>query len=102
MSWKENLNCLEVTQLDNLQKNKSILKTKQRFKRERDIVFAEETNKITLSSNDDKRIKLFDSIETYAYWMSKNQVSKKEEIKYNNIIKQYKKWLTLMILQKKT
>ena len=40
-------------------------------------------------------------IETYAYGMSKNQVSKKEEIKYINIIKQYKKWLTLMILQKK-
>ena len=31
-----------------------------------------------------------DSIETYAYGMSKDIVCKKEEIKCNNIIKQYK------------
>ena len=43
-----------------------------------------------------------DSIEAYAYGTSKNIVSKKEEIKCDNIIKQYKKWLTLMTLQKKT
>ena len=39
-----------------------------------------------------------DSIETYAYGMSKVLVSEKEEIKCSNIIKQYKKWLTLMML----
>ena len=43
-----------------------------------------------------------DSIETYAYGISKDLVSKKEEIKCSNITKQYKKWLTLIILQKKT
>ena len=32
-----------------------------------------------------------DSIETYAYGTSKDQVSEKKEIKCNNIIKQYKK-----------
>ena len=31
-----------------------------------------------------------DSIETYAYRMSKNLVREKEEIKCNNIIKRYK------------
>ena len=31
-----------------------------------------------------------DSIETYAYGTSKDLVSEKEEIKYNNILKQYK------------
>ena len=31
-----------------------------------------------------------DSIETYAYGMSKDLLSEKEDIKYNNIIKQYK------------
>ena len=40
----------------------------------------------------------FDSIETCAYETSKNLVIGKEEIKCNNIIKQYKKWLTLMML----
>ena len=32
-----------------------------------------------------------DSIETYAYGTSKELVSEKEEIKYNNITNQYKK-----------
>ena len=41
-----------------------------------------------LSSNDDKRMQSIDSIETYG--MNKNLVSEKEEIKHNNIIKQYK------------
>ena len=40
-----------------------------------------------------------DSIETYAYGTSKDLVKEKEEIKCNNIIK---RWLTLMLLQKKT
>ena len=42
------------------------------------------------------------STETYAYGTSKDLVSEKEEIKCNNEIKQYKKLLTLMTLQKKT
>ena len=43
-----------------------------------------------------------DSIEKYAYGTSKYLVSEEEDIKCNNIIKRYKKWLTLMMLQKKT
>ena len=42
------------------------------------------------------------SIETYAYGMSKGSASEKKEIKCNNIIKQYKNWLRLMMLQNKT
>ena len=34
--------------------------------------------------------KRIDSIETYAYGTSKDLVSEKDEIKFNNIIKQYK------------
>ena len=45
---------------------------------------------------------LFDFKEIYAYGMSTDLVSEKEEIKCNNIIKQYKKWLTLVMLQKET
>ena len=44
----------------------------------------------------------FDSIKTYAYGTSKDLVNEKEEVKCNNIIKRYKKSLTLMMLQKKT
>ena len=106
-------NCLEAIQLDNkmhyLEKheinvdslkrehkqfvkksNKSILKTQQRFENERHNFFAEKINKIALSSNDDKRTQSSDSKETYVYGTSENLVSEKEEIKFNNIIKQYK------------
>ena len=53
-------------------------------------MFTEEVNKIALSANDNKRIQSTDSTETYAYGTSKDLVCKKEEIEYNNIIKQYK------------
>ena len=43
-----------------------------------------------------------DLTETYAYRPRKDLLSEKEEIKCNNIIKRYKKSLTLMMLQKKT
>ena len=76
--------------VDSLKKNKLILKTQQRFKSERHKVFTEEINKVALSSNDDKRMQSIDSIETYVYGMNKDLVCKKEEIKCNNIIKQYK------------
>ena len=41
----------------------------------------------------------FDSMETYAYETSKYLVSKTEEIKCSNIIKQNRKWLTLTVLK---
>ena len=72
-------------------KNKSILKIQQRLKSERRNFFTEEINKIALSSTDDERMQSIDWIETYAYGTSKDLVSDKEEIKYNNIIKRYKK-----------
>ena len=56
----------------------------------KDNVFTEQINKITLSSNDDTRMQSIDSVVTYPYTVKKDLVSKKEEIKCNNIIKQYK------------
>ena len=76
-------NCLEATQLDNKMKylekkvsinsllknhekfignNKSLLKTQQRFKNESHKV-TKEINEIALSSDDDKRMQPFDSME---------------------------------------
>ena len=71
--------------------NKLVLKTQQKFKSERHNVFTEDINKTALNSNDDKRMKLINLIETYAYGTSKDLVSEKEEIKCTNIIKRYKK-----------
>ena len=74
-----------------MKNNKLILKTQQIFKSRRHNVFTEYINKIALSSNDHKRMRSIDSIETYAYdGTSKDLIYMKEEIKRNNIIKQYK------------
>ena len=47
-------------------------------------------------------MQLIDLIETNAYGTKKDLVREKEEIRCNNVIKQCKKWLTSMMLQKKT
>ena len=75
-----------------------MLKIQQRFKSERQNVFTEEINKIALSSNNDKRMESIFSTETYAYGTSKDLLSKKQEIKWSNIIIRYKKRLTLIML----
>ena len=46
---------------------KAVLKSQQRFKSERHDLYIEEVNKISLSSNDDKRLQTFDKITTYPY-----------------------------------
>ena len=61
-----------------------MLKTQKRLKSERHNVFTDEINMIALSSNIDKRMQSIDSIETYAYGLSKELVSEKEVIKYKN------------------
>ena len=70
-----------------IKNNKLILKTRQRFKSERQNFFNEKNNKIALSSKDNKRMQSVDLIETHRYVMSKDLVSEKEEIKCNDIIK---------------
>ena len=76
---------------ESVKNKKLILRTLQRFRSEKLNVFTTETNKTVLSSNDDKRIQSIDSVETYAFGTSKDIVCQKEEIKCNNIIKQYRK-----------
>ena len=76
---------------ESIKNKKLILRTLQRFRSEKLNVFTTETNKTVLSSNDDKRIQSIDSVETYAFGTSKDIVCQKEEIKCNNIIRQYRK-----------
>ena len=52
---------------DCLSNDKIILNSHQIFKSDHHKVYTEEVNKIALSSNDDKRLQTFDSIETYPY-----------------------------------
>ena len=66
--------------IDSVRNNKSILKTQQKFKNEMHNVFTEEINKAVLSSNDGKKEKSIDSIETYAYETRKDLVSEKKRL----------------------
>ena len=63
---------------DCLLNNEIVLKSQQRFKSERHDVYAEEINKIALSSNDDKRLQTFDRITSYPYGTSAGKVCKTE------------------------
>ena len=65
-----------------IKSNKLIIKWQQIFR----------INKAALNPNDDEKIQSISSIATYGFGRSKDLVCKKEEIKYNNIIKQYKNY----------
>ena len=52
--------------------DKVLIKSQQRFRRDHHKVYTEEVNKISLSSNDDKRIQTSDRITTYPYGMEIN------------------------------
>ena len=43
-----------------------------------------------MSCNDDEKLQSIDSAEKYTYGMNKDLVCKEQEIKCNNIMKQYK------------
>ena len=55
-----------------------ILKSQQRFVSERHDVYPEEINKIALSSNDDKRLQIFDRGTSYPDGTSTGKVCKTE------------------------
>ena len=63
---------------DYLFNNKIILKSQQRFKSDHHNVYVEEINKISLSSNDDKRLQTFDKITTYPYGTNAFKVCESE------------------------
>ena len=112
LKFENHKNCLEATELDNkrnnlekyeinvnilkkdheesIKNNTLILKTQQGFKSERCNVFTGKANKVLLSLNADKRMQSIDSKEICGYVTSKDLVCEKEEIKCNNIIRQYK------------
>ena len=58
--------------------NKNAYRSQQRFKSYNHDVYTEEINKITLSSNDDKRLQTFDRIKTYPYGTNAFKVCESE------------------------
>ena len=55
-----------------------IQKSQQRFKSDYHNVYTEQINKIALSSNDDKRLQMFDKITTYVYGTNAFKICKSE------------------------
>ena len=55
-----------------------LLQSQQRFKSDHHEVYTEETNKIALNSNDDKRLQTFDKITTYPYGANAFKVCESE------------------------
>ena len=66
------------------------MKKQQKLRSEMYNVFTKEISKIALNANDYERMKSIYSLETYAFGLSKDLVSEKDEIKCNNIINRYK------------
>ena len=75
--------------------NTVILRSQQRFKSDHHEVYAEEVNKIALSSNDDKRLQPFDRVtrcphRTNAFKVCENEMKERLFKKsYNKIALQY-------------
>ena len=79
---------------DCLLKNETILKSQQRFKSEAHNVYTAEVNKISRSSNDDKRLQTFDKITSYLYGTSAGKVFKTE------LLSKYIRLILMIILMK--
>ena len=60
---------------DCLFNNKTVYRSQKSYNHD---VYTEEVNKIALRSNDDKRLKTFDGIETYPYGINTFKVSESE------------------------
>ena len=63
---------------DSLFNNKIIVKSQQRLKSDHHEVYTEEFNKITLSSNDDKRFETFDKAARYPHGTNAFKVCESE------------------------
>ena len=69
---------------------KIILKSQQRFKSDHRKVYTEEVNKIALSSDDDKRLQIFNRVATYPYGTPAVKVCKGEMVVVKDLfVKRY-------------
>ena len=71
--------------LDCLSNNKTVYRSQQRFKSYNRDVHTEEVIKITLRSNDDKRLQTFDRITRYPYGTNVFKVCESEMLKVKDL-----------------
>ena len=70
---------------DCLFNDKIIVKSQQKLKSYYHDVYTEETNKIALSSNDDKRLQIFDRITTYPHGTNAFKVCESEMMRVRDL-----------------
>ena len=70
---------------DCLLNNKNVYRSKQRFKSYNHDAYTEEVNKVSLSSNDDKRLQTFDRITTYPYRTNVFKVCENEMLEVKDL-----------------
>ena len=68
---------------DSLFNDKIILRSQQRLRSDHHKVYTEEVNKISLSSNDDKRIQTYDKITTYPHGINIFKICENEMLLKN-------------------
>ena len=66
---------------DSLFNDEALIRPQHRFRSDHHRVYTEEVNKIALSSNDDKRIQMYDKITTYPFDTNVFAVCKNEMLK---------------------
>ena len=88
--------------LDPLFKNKVLYRSQQQFRSDHHKLYTVEVNKIALSSNDDKRIQIFDRVTTYPFGTNVFMVCKNEMLlkknrsemnDYSSVLKNHSKML---------
>ena len=62
------------------------LRSQQRFGSDHHRVYTEKVNKIALSSNDDKRIQIYDKVTTYPYGTNAFKVCENEMLSKNKLL----------------
>ena len=84
--------------IDCLFNDKIILKSQQRSKSDCQDVYTEQINKITLSSNDVKRLQTLDNVITYQHWTNVFKVCKSETMIVRDLfVEKYADCLTTKI-----
>ena len=78
LRFKNYTDCIQIAYI--------ILKPKQRFKSDHHKVYIEESNKIALSNNDDKRLQTHDRIKIYPYGTNAFKVCESEMLNSKKII----------------
>ena len=71
---------------DCLTNSKAVYRSQERIKSYSDYVYTEKVNKISLSSNDDKRLQTFDKITTHPYGINTLKVCESEMLNSNRLI----------------